>query len=213
MLGEITGRTRACVAVALTTGLTFAALPVASASAATSCRAASISRGATIQTATETAVVFEKRDNIYACLFKRGKVRRLEIAHRYALSGRYLAYAYTGSAIGDEVDSLGVLDLKTGKPKNLDPVDNNGNFPGELQTQQTVDAFVLTSNGTIAWLQGTSNGRVEEGSPNEVHTIGVDGVRRVLDQGNIADGSLALSSDRKTLYWAKDGVARSAPLP
>jgi hypothetical protein len=73
--------------------------------------------------------------------------------------------------------------------------------------------FFVKANGTVAWLQ-TSGGQEDPvPGPRQVHVVGRDGVRRVLDEGNIPAGSLGLSSDRTTLYWLKDGAPRFAVLP
>lgn len=164
-------------------------------------------------TVSDTAVVFSRKSNFYGCVYRGGKVRKLPVdccfPERFTLGGRYVAYTYRGSAIGDEVDRIGVYDLKSGKPKDLDPADR-GNDPNEIDTGQIIFGFFVKANGTVAWLQ-TSGGQEDPG-PNQVHAVGRDGVRSVLDRGNIPDGSLGLSSDRTTLYWLKDGAPQFAVL-
>src|SRR4051794_33714124 len=182
----------------------FAALPAAPASAAPSCRSASTARGTRVVTVSETAVVFTRKANYYGCLYKKGNLRKLPVSccfpERFTLAGRYVAYTFRGSADGDETDRIGLYDLKTGKGKNLDP--GNTFEPNVIDTNQIIFGFFVRTNGTIAWLQ-TTDPATDEG-PNQVHVVGPDGVNRVLDEGNIPQGSLGLSSDGKTLYWLKD---------
>jgi hypothetical protein len=196
-------------------GATLAVAPAAPAAAAKkSCRAASTAKGMKIAVQSPGAVVFTKRDKTWGCVFG-GKVRRmpagLTYPDRLTLAGRYVAYVYTGSAIGDETDSIGVVNLRTGKGKDLSK-GFSGNYPNEIDTSQQIGAVVLRNNGSVAWTQNTV-GLMETGGPIEVHTVGPDGERRVLDSGNIPTGSLALSGDRTTLFWTKDGAAQSAQLP
>jgi len=48
---------------------------------------------------------------------------------------------------------------------------------------------------------------------NEVHAIGVDGRRRLLDKGpGIDPSSLALNSRQTRVAWTDGGTARSAAL-
>jgi hypothetical protein len=104
-------RIRSCVAVVVVAGA-FAALPAAPASAAQSCSSASTARGTRVITVSETAVVFTRKTSYYGCLYRGGKVRKLPVdccfPERFTLAGRYVAYTYRGSAIGDEVDRIGV---------------------------------------------------------------------------------------------------------
>ena len=192
----------------------FTALPAAPASAAQSCSSASKARGASVVASSDTAVVFGN-GRYYGCLYKKGKVRKLPVSccfpERFTLGGRYVAYTFRGSAEGDETDRIGLYDLKTGKVKNLDP--GNTFEPNVIDTGQIIFGFFVRTNGTIAWLQTSGDQQASVPGPNQVHVVGPDGVNRVIDEGNIPQGSLGLSSDGKTLYWLKDGAPQTAVLP
>jgi hypothetical protein len=187
--------------------LSLAALLVSAAPAAAHhCRASSTSRGATIVYRTSEAVVFNKGVYTYGCLYRPGDVRRLPTeggeVDDFVQSGRYLAYSTSGSAIGDEFDRVYVFDLKTGRL---------------LRTYSStfVSKIVVKRNGSAAWVQASVVQSPAEGQPvREVRKGEVGEVDdELLDRSaGVVPESLALSADRTTVSWTRDGAQRSAPI-
>jgi hypothetical protein len=190
-----------------TAALALVAAAPASAEAANSCRAASTAAGTKIVTASQGAVVFSSKrlNQDVACSYKHKRQVKLDnIACcsllRYRLGGRYLAYAYRLDEAFNEVDEMGVVDLKTGKRLK---------FGGgvRVNTYGFVNDFYVTSKGVLAWAQ------VEEDDSGDVtkrsvHVGAPGGKITELDSGNIAPRSLAVTSDGRTLYWVKDGAVQ-----
>jgi len=96
----------------------------------------------------------------YGCLYDGGRVFELPAQcceERFRLAGRYVAWVQTGSAVGDEDDEIGVFDLRTGRPERIDDQDS-------LDTASFVTSFLVTRNGTLAWLQTGGGDGSEDGS-------------------------------------------------
>lgn len=96
------------------------------------CNGAAHRDGTQIKLRSAEAIVFKRGrddgfDKLYSCLFADGKLRRIAPEFQlgtYKLGGHFLAYVYAGSAIGDESDKIGVLNLRTHRNrliKHLDP--------------------------------------------------------------------------------------------
>src|SRR3954464_240159 len=87
------------------------------------CRTASTARGVTVIARDKDAVVFTRdrkpslpNADMVACVYG-GPVFALKgiccDGEQVSLAGRFLAYSYIGSAIGDETAKIGLYDLKT----------------------------------------------------------------------------------------------------
>ena len=190
------------------------AVPAAPADAATrnKCRTSSTTGGAKIIKRSSAVVVFTKRLGYYGCAYSGGPIKQLldeggGIDERGGsapqISGRYVAYATLGSAIGDEFDRVVVWDLKEGKLKYR----ASSNFVVDL---------VVKANGSVAWTQGSVVDEAE-GQPQVYEVRALSAVDRqgdlLLDRGaDIDPRSLALTADREQVNWTRGGTRRSAPL-
>jgi hypothetical protein len=194
--------TALCVLVSLAT-----ALP---AQASHGCGAAR-SKGARIVVKTREAVMFTKGLYYYGCLASVGTVRRLpeegggidvtapEIP---VLAGRYLAYATTGSAIGDEFDRLYVYDLRVGR-----------RFVFESST--FIRGIVLKRNGSVAWIEVAPADAGGDQAVWDVRKLAIEEREGsvLLDRGSDVDpASLALAPDRTGISWTRGGATRTAAL-
>jgi hypothetical protein len=194
----------------------LAAVPAPAQAATNSCRAESMRSGNTVHSANRAAVLFASRrlKQDVACTYKDRRLVRLGSVvccqlERYALGARYLGYAYRLDEADNEVDELGVFDLKTGKrlrykqTSGASTVDTNG----------YVRSFYVTAKGTLAWVQAF---QANDAQPNPtdiaVRAIAAGGTTQTLDTGNIDSSSFAISVGGKTLYWSKDGAVKSAPI-
>ena len=165
--------------------------------------------GATILTHTQDGVVFKKRGSLYGCLESVGSPHRLPNegggwdergASGPRLSGRYVAFATFGSAIGDEFDRIYVYDLRLAAIKLR--IGSNGD----------ITAIAVKRNGSVGWIDSPA---VQSLPEREVHKA-ADGE----NQGNVliarAPGidpaSLALSADRTSLTWTDSGAQHDAPI-
>jgi hypothetical protein len=200
---------RALVLVGATVALA-AAVPTP-AQAANSCRTAAGAPGNKVVVASKGAIVFSSRKlkQHVACTYKfkrQVKLGRIVCCsvERYRLGGRYLGYAIRLDEAFNEVDELGGIDLKTGRQIKY------GTKP-RIDTGGYVNGFYITPTGSLAWLQYdlTEDGRREAFT---VRAAARGGAIDDLDSGNIALGSLGLSSAGKTLYWTKDGAVQTATL-
>ena len=116
------------------------------------------------------------------------------------LSGRYVAYATFGSAIGDEFDRIYVYDLRLAKIQLH--IGSNGD----------ITAIAVKRNGSVGWIESPA---VQSVPAWEVHQAADR-----ENQGNVllARGpgidptSLALSADRTSLTWTDGGAQRDAPI-
>ena len=107
--------------------------------------------GATILTHTQDGVVFKKRGSLYGCLESVGSPHLLPNegggwdergASAPRLSGRYVAFATFGSAIGDEFDRIYVYDLRLAAIKLH--IGSNGD------TRQSPSSATARSDGSTA---------------------------------------------------------------
>ena len=185
------------------------AVPAAPAAAANKCRTSSTTGGAKIVKRTAAVVVFTKRLGYYGCAYGGGPIKRLldeggGIHERgVRISGRYVAYATLGSAIGDEFDRVVVWDLKEGRLKFR-------------ASSNSVTAIAVKANGSVAWTQGSV---VDEaaGQPAVYEVRALSSVERqgdvLLDRGaDIDPRSLALSPERESVLWTRGGRQRSTSL-
>jgi len=127
---------------------------------------------------------------------------------RVRLAGTYLGYAYAGTAIGDETDKLGALDLRTGRavrPVKLRP-NSEGPDP-EIDTYWFIRAFDVTHRGALVWAQRQRNDDGSYGSTMQVRaTDGRRHVERIVDEGDIDPASIRVSRDHPYASWVEDGV-------
>ena len=204
--------------------------------AASKCKRSSAKAGSVVLVRTSSAVVFGRRrtNKVWACRLKGSRIYRLpadsdgyvEQSDRSALAvhdpqiaGRFVGYVLT--IVPDNqaaVDSIRVLDLKTGKLR-VNARAHSLRRVGGI----SVSSFVLNRNGAIAWIATGAEGFRAEGIPTiEVHRVtSTDPTRSdILDSaiqppagvGPIPARSLALSADASTVYWLHDGQPRSASL-
>jgi hypothetical protein len=190
----------------------LAALAAASpAPAASGCGVARQS-GSQIVVKTRESVVFTRRGNVYGCLSSTQRVRQLPDEGGGidttppdvpALSGRYVAYATFGSAIGDEFDRLYVYDLRLGKRFLV----VGSNF---------IRAIVLKRNGSVAWIEGSTVAPQDPDEPLfQIRKVGIEERQGavLLDRGSDIDrDSLTLAADRLSVSWTRGGTTRTAPL-
>jgi Ca2+-binding RTX toxin-like protein len=166
-------------------------------------------RDATILTHTQDGVVFKKRGSLYGCLESVGSPHQLPNegggydergASGPRLSGRYVAYATFGSAIGDEFDRIYVYDLRLAKIQLH--IGSNGD----------ITAIAVKRNGSVGWIESPA-----------VQSVPAWEVHKAADrenQGNVLlargpgidPASLALSADRTSLTWTDGGAQRDAPI-
>ena len=191
------------------------AAPAPAEAATNACRAESMKSGNTILLATKQAVVFTSKrlKQDVACTYSDKRLVRLGgfvccQMERYALGGRFLGYAYRLDEADNEVDELGAVDLRTGKR-----VPHTGNSTAtRVDTNGFVRSFYVTPKGTLAWLQSFTVEAAPAPGDLAVRTISPGGETKTLDTGKVDTDSLALGSGAKTLYWTKDGAAKSAAL-
>ena len=197
-------------------GLVIAAVVVAAALApgtaparSSACSVASKANGSKIVARSEVAVVFSRRGerSLLGCTYG-GPVFKLNAicceVEQARLAGRFFAYTYTTTAIGDESSRLGVYDLKRRKREKVANV-------RELDTGSFVTQLAVTSRGSLVWL---INGQREEGAdPPELWAAdGPARKKRIVDSGNLDLKSLKISRDEKTILYRKGGAAMSVPL-
>jgi hypothetical protein len=202
---------RKLMSMAAALALLVAAAP-ADAATRNKCRTSSTTGGAKILKRTPAVVVFTKRLGYYGCAYSGGPIKQLldegggihergDSAPR--ISGRYVAYATLGSAIGDEFDRVVVWDLKEGKLK----------FRAGSTFVQDLD---VKSNGSVAWTQ-VSVVAAAQGQSRWYEVLAASTVDRegavLLDRGTDVDPqSLALSPERESVRWTRGGSQRSSPL-
>ena len=101
-----------------------------------------------------------------------------------------------------------VLPLDPGGPlETLMLIDMRRTEPREVLVSGGVEQLVLSKHGVAVFVNASTDGRTEV-----VRRTNGRGEPSLLDTGNIAGGSLALSADGRRVYWVKDGVAQSATL-
>lgn len=183
------------------------------------CREASKARGSKILARDKVAVVFSRRGETFlkGCTYG-GPVFKLKAicceGEQVRLAGRFLAYTYTGTAIGDETNKLGVYDLKKGKRESIAKLDPTGEGPDpEIETGSFVEQFAVTSKGSLVWLVDAVT--ADQGSNGRYELRAADGTppkERIVDSGNLVPKSLEISPDEKTILYRKDGAAMSAAI-
>jgi hypothetical protein len=168
---------------------------------------------------TKTGVVFSRsqhaRKVYYGCLWRVRRTYRLQQVGEYGLNnireprsvhlaGRYVAYPQDYGTIDEEVNTVSVRDLVTGKVIYQDDLASTG-------SGNVISALVLKLNGSVAWTT-----RTEDAAGNatvEVLAMDSPGHARVLANDPMIDPvSLQLSADRKTIDWLRDGAMQNAPL-
>jgi hypothetical protein len=192
----------------------------AAAAHTSACRSAAKAPGAKIVARDRVAVVFLTRSQTaYKGCTYGGAVHKLGAicceSEGVRLSGRFAAYTYTGTAIGDETSKVGVYDLRSGKRERFAKLQPNseGGDPAEIETSSFVEDFAVNSHGSVVWLidvvdsNGAPTGQYElRAADRAAHR------ERIVDGGRIGKKSLSLSADGRTIRYRKDGTNRTAPL-
>jgi hypothetical protein len=205
--------------------LAVAFAPTAAQARSSSCRTASTARGSKIVRHDRDAVVFRRHgsDVLRACAFGHSVRKLTQLCCegvRDRLAGHFLAYTYQGTAIGDETNKLGVINLTTGRLERLIKFDPHGEGGGrEIETSSFVTDFEVSSHGALVWIEdvltsfddphcagcptGQREVRAADGKPPREH---------VVDSGKISPRSLRISRDHRSILYVKDGRRVSAPL-
>lgn len=167
--------------------------------------------------ATGQARVFQRRDRIYACLYRGRRVFRIGArqsvgggnARNLRLAGRFVAYTPTLNGV-----KLTVRDLRSGRVVH--------NEAAEDLTSPALSFLTdvkLRRTGAIAWIVERTPidvplrpYRMPGDTLPDYQVLRADRAgRALLDSGrDIAPGSLRLSG--ATVSWTKGGATRSAPL-
>jgi hypothetical protein len=209
---------RSLLLVVAVAAVACAATAPAPASAATNpCRAESMRPGSTILAATKDAVVFRSRKykTEAACTYRDKRITVIggfaccQLV-RYALSGRYLAYAARTDQADFEVDEMGVVDLRTGKRLRY----KKQSASTTVDTNGYVESFFVTSRGTLVWSQTFfQNEAHTDENEAAIRTIAPGGETKDLDDSNTVDAtSLGVSSSGKRAYWVNGEAVKSAAL-
>ena len=203
-----------------------AALIALPAAAGASCRSKAPS-DAKVAQRSRTIVVYSVDDEtpgfeqriMYGCEFRTGKLRRLDEGRSFAhvlnlkLAGRYIGYsAYEEEPAGQTIyEQVHVDDLRTGERRRYE-VFFGQPFPPEYH--ERVRSLVLKPNGSLAWI--TAAYETREAQVLQVHRVEAPGKGRhhmKIDEGEaIGPNSLALSENRRRIYWTNAGEPRSARL-
>jgi hypothetical protein len=151
----------------------------------------------------------------YGCAFAAGRVVRLDpprgqlIAYKAKVKIAGTAVAYEAMSFDLKPFRVYVRSLRTGRVIHSATSNRRASSDGHTGPVQRI---VLKRNGSVAWT--TSSDCICEGavpSGYEVHAIGTDGKRRILDSGPEVDpASLALAGAR--ISWKHVGTIRSAGL-
>ncbi|WP_354698058.1 hypothetical protein DSM112329_03721 [Paraconexibacter sp. AEG42_29] len=168
-----------------------------------------------------TTVVFTRRAQdgtrrFYGCVFAQGKVRRLvalDGGERYRLAGTFVAYVYTGSAIGDESDKIGVLDVRTGRARRIAHLEpGSEGAVDEIDNGGTISAYAVAANGNLVWLVTR---RESAGDDTDLELRVADGRpprERIADRGAIDATSVKLAADGRSVRYSRGGTAQRADL-
>lgn len=167
--------------------------------------------------------------NVYACLFKKGKPRRLGQleecqntiqASDFRLGGKYVGFESTSCNLDNGDTAVKVIDLKTGHTKWSAPGATGTFGPGDDSTDVT--DFEMKPNGSIVWMGyfDQSSNDVGPGDERQVRKLepGAPAGGTVVDSGmNLVPGSLALSSTTPEsgltpFYWTKGSTPSSSTL-
>jgi len=181
------------------------------------CARASHARGTKIRGHDAVAVVFTREEpggirDYYACL-KAGR-RVIGIPHlccsdvQFKLAGRFLLYTYRGSAIGDESNKIGLLDLRTGRLEPVAKLHPHAEGAGrEIDDGELVVKLLVTSAGAAFWLEYPT---AASEPPYDLRgAIGTPKAERIIDAGKIDPSSLRLSRDGRTLLFTNGGLPKS----
>ena len=197
--------------------------PAAAQAHSPSCRAASHASGVKIVQRGHSAVIFRRhgRTLLRGCAYGHSVHVLKKICcegERVHLAGRYLAYTYQGTAIGDETNKLGVYDLVTDKLERIKKLDPHGEGGGrEIETSSFVHKFAVTSRGSLVWIEdiltsfddphcaGCATGQLELRAAD-----GREPAERIVDTGKITKNFLRLGSH--SIVYRKDGKQVTAPL-
>jgi hypothetical protein len=173
--------------------------------------AGKVVRGVQLQNRSTAGAVFTKVKRYpegdlataYGCLRRSGAIvrlgdPRLETTSDPALAGRFVGWRRIvhGTPFAATQD-VAVTDLKTGqRVVEYDAVPNT-----VTPQSETVQALVVKRNGSIGWL-----GRLESGEQGVFKVDNTDTGAQRLDTGPPAIPVLSfrLSTDRRTLRWARD---------
>jgi hypothetical protein len=182
------------------------------------------SRAAVVYRRVETVpgTVF-KKPIFYGCEFRAGKLRRLndrknalEHHSHWALAGHFVAFAFSveEGASSETLGSIKLFDLRTGERVRWIAGDVLAPGTDPVGPSQVIYSLVLKPNGSLAWIvsyeptadEGDDSYQVNKLEAGSDETIGLD------DGRTIRKRSLALSQDRRTIYWTNAADTRSARL-
>jgi hypothetical protein len=205
--------------------LAVAFAPAAAQARSSSCSAASTARGSKIVRRDRVAVIFRRHGSsvLRGCAFGHRVLKLSEICcegERDRLAGHFVAYTYQGTAIGDETNKLGVINLVTGRLERMIKLAPHSEGGGrEIETGSFVPDFEVSSHGALVWIQdvltdfedphcaGCETGKFElraaDGKPPREH---------VVDSGKISPRSLRISRDHRSILYTKGGRRVSAAL-
>ena len=132
---------------------------------------------------------------------------------RIRLAGLFVAYTYTGTAIGDETNKLGVYNLTTGRLERIAKLAPHSEGAGrEIETGSFVPAFTVTSRGVLVWVQDVLTSfddpacsRCETGKFELRAADGSPLSERVVDSGKIEPRSIRVDRQERSVLYRKDG--------
>ena len=159
--------------------------------------------------------VYEGAGRVYACRGPRGRPhtinQRGEWGYNgldsFVLAGPFVAFEEDwGSAAGGAAYDVVVRDIRTGRIAVDASVSERG---GDVDDQAEV--ILLKRNGSVGWLATTGPpDDIDNHLTREVHIADRDGIR-LLDQDTaIAENSLRMSRDRRSISWRHGETLRSA---
>jgi len=175
---------------------------------------------------TKNAVVYRRHDDpkidetFYGCELRTGKLRRVNRYQEdrvgdWKLAGRYLGYTLSTEegASSDFVQYLRVLDLRTGRLRVVHGAVVPPTPPGDRL--EAIRSYVLKPNASVAWIAEFRPDPGDTATTFQVNKIEAiqHGIFKTLDRGDaIGARSIALSDNRKRVYWRHDRETRSAIL-
>ena len=135
------------------------------------------------------------------------------LGERIRLAGLFAAYTYTGTAIGDETNKLGVYNLTTGRLERIAKLAPHSEGAGrEIETGSFVPAFTVTSRGVLVWVQDVLTSfddpacsRCETGKFELRAADGSPLSERVVDSGKIEPRSIRVDRQERSVLYRKDG--------
>jgi hypothetical protein len=209
-------------------GLALVAVP----SAAASCRS-EIGKGARVVEQSRKAVVYSRKETspnpvfgtqriYYGCEFRTARLVRLNkftdfgsYLSDWALAGRFVAFSFWAEegASSESIQSIHVYNLRNGtQRRGMGSIAEETTAPGN---SERVLSLVLKPNASIAWIASFVPEDDEAATHYQVNKVETERDDRLttLDQGpTVRPRSLALSQDRKTVYWQNGATTRSARL-